>query len=71
MNANIFPIEIANIVTGVIIYLCAFTALFKGQIVEFMKKRIDKHEEVKTELPVEEKEETPTEETEEGKESEE
>lgn len=71
MNANIFPIEIANIVTGVIIYLCAFTSLFKGRIVEFMKKRIDKQAEVKPELPAEQKEKTPAEETEEGKESEE
>ncbi len=71
MNANIFPIEIANIVTGVIIYLCAFTALFKGKIVEFMKKRVNKQEDVKPELPAEEKKETPEDETEEGKESEE
>ena len=60
MNANIFPIEIANIVTGVIIYLCAFTTLFKGKIVEFIKKKLDKPE--KAEAPVE---------AEEGKESEE
>ncbi len=32
MDANTFPPEVANIISGVIIYLCAFMTLFKNQI---------------------------------------
>ena len=32
MDAGIFPPEVANIISGVIIYLCAFMTLFKNQI---------------------------------------
>ncbi len=51
MNANIFPVEIANIVTGVIIYLCAFTMLFKGKIVSFMTRKSKKAAEKESVLP--------------------
>ena len=32
MNASIFPSEVADIISGVVIYLCAFSLLFKGWI---------------------------------------
>ena len=32
MDAGIFPPEVANIISGVIIYLCAFMTLFKNRI---------------------------------------
>ena len=33
MNASLFPPEIADIISGIIIYLCAFSLLFKNLIV--------------------------------------
>lgn len=41
MNANLFPPEIADIISGVIIYLCAFMMLFRGAITRLFtgKKR--------------------------------
>lgn len=39
MNASLFPPEIADIISGIIIYLCAFSLLFKNLIVTlFMGK---------------------------------
>lgn len=32
MDASIFPSEVADIISGVVIYLCAFSMLFKGAI---------------------------------------
>ena len=32
MEQKIFPMEVANIISGVIIYLCAFMMLFKNRI---------------------------------------
>ncbi len=32
MSAKIFPSEVADIISGVVIYLCAFSLLFKGSI---------------------------------------
>lgn len=32
MNASIFPPEIADIISGIIIYLCAFSLLFRGRL---------------------------------------
>ena len=32
MDASIFPSEVADIISGVVIYLCAFSMLFKGYI---------------------------------------
>lgn len=61
MNANIFPPEIANIVTGIIIYLCAFTALFKSRIINVLKKFVNKDETNVNEEAVSEDFETPTE----------
>ena len=36
MNASIFPSEVADIISGVVIYLCAFSLLFKGQILKLL-----------------------------------
>ena len=36
MNSQYFPPEIADIISGIIIYLCAFSLLFKQML---MKKR--------------------------------
>lgn len=42
MNASIFPSEVADIISGVVIYLCAFSLLFKGQIMKLLsgKKKV-------------------------------
>ena len=32
MEASLFPSEVSDIVSGVVIYLCAFSLLFKGNI---------------------------------------
>ena len=32
MNASLFPPEIADIISGIIIYLCAFSLLFRNMI---------------------------------------
>ena len=39
MNANLFPPEIADIISGVIIYLCAFMMLFRGAITRLFTKK--------------------------------
>lgn len=36
---NYFPTEIANVITGIIIYLCAFSALFQEKIVALITRR--------------------------------
>ena len=35
MDASIFPSEVADIISGVVIYLCAFSLLFKSGIMKF------------------------------------
>jgi len=37
MSAKIFPSEVADIISGVVIYLCAFSLLFKGSIRKLFK----------------------------------
>lgn len=39
MNASVFPPEIADVISGIIIYLCAFMMLFKGKILRLMDKK--------------------------------
>lgn len=34
MTAKLFPSEVSDIISGVVIYLCAFSLLFKGQILK-------------------------------------
>ena len=39
MFAKLFPSEVADIISGVVIYLCAFSLLFKGSILKLMKRK--------------------------------
>ena len=39
MNASIFPGEVSDIISGVVIYLCAFSLLLKGGILKLMSKK--------------------------------
>ncbi len=39
MNANLFPPEIADVISGVIIYLCAFMMLFKSGVLKLLVKK--------------------------------
>ncbi len=39
MYAKLFPSEVADIISGVVIYLCAFSLLFRGSIVKLMNKK--------------------------------
>ncbi len=39
MYAKLFPGEVADIISGVVIYLCAFSLLFKGTIVKLMNRK--------------------------------
>ena len=39
MFAKLFPSEVADIISGVVIYLCAFSLLFKGSILKLMKPK--------------------------------
>lgn len=39
MDASIFPSEVADIISGVVIYLCAFSMLFKSGIAKIFKGR--------------------------------
>ena len=39
MFAKLFPSEVADIISGVVIYLCAFSLLFKGGILKLMSKK--------------------------------
>lgn len=39
MTANIFPPEISSVISGIIIYLCAFSLLFKGWIEKLVRGR--------------------------------
>ena len=42
MFAKLFPSEVADIISGVVIYLCAFSLLFKGSILKLMNKKPQK-----------------------------
>ena len=37
MTQVYFPGEIADVVSGIIIYLCAFSSLFKGKVMGWLK----------------------------------
>ena len=39
MDAGLFPSEVADIISGVVIYLCAFSLLFKGALLKLFKPR--------------------------------
>ena len=39
MDASLFPSEVADIISGVVIYLCAFSLLFKGTLLKVMKPK--------------------------------
>lgn len=39
MYAKLFPSEVADIISGVVIYLCAFSLLFKGGILKLMTRK--------------------------------
>ena len=39
MFAKLFPSEVADIISGVVIYLCAFSLLLKGGILKLMSKK--------------------------------
>ena len=47
MNTNVFPPEIADVISGVVIYLCAFSLLFKN----WFSKKMHQRKEVKA-VPV-------------------
>ncbi|MDE6902541.1 MAG: ABC transporter permease [Lachnospiraceae bacterium] len=38
MTQSLFPAEVANLISGVIIYLCAFSALFRKRVVTVLEK---------------------------------
>jgi ABC-type uncharacterized transport system permease subunit len=50
MNASLFPPEIADIISGIIIYLCAFSLLFRSAIMKLLTGH-RKPEETKPENP--------------------
>ncbi len=39
MTAKLFPSEVADIISGVVIYLCAFSLLFKGRIMKLFTRK--------------------------------
>ena len=39
MDASIFPGEVSDIISGVVIYLCAFSLLFKGSIMKLFTRK--------------------------------
>ena len=39
MDASIFPGEVSSIISGVVIYLCAFSLLFKSGIMKLFTRR--------------------------------
>ncbi|MBU5434433.1 ABC transporter permease [Pseudoflavonifractor sp. MSJ-37] len=41
MNASVFPPEVADVISGVIIYLCAFALLFRGALGRVFKSKDD------------------------------
>ncbi len=41
MNASVFPPEVADVISGVIIYLCAFALLFRGALGKLFRKKDD------------------------------
>ena len=39
MTAKLFPSEVSDIISGVVIYLCAFSLLFKGKILKLFSRK--------------------------------
>ena len=39
MTAKLFPSEVSDIISGVVIYLCAFSLLFKGRILKLFSRK--------------------------------
>lgn len=39
MTAKLFPSEVADIISGVVIYLCAFSLIFKGAILKLLNRK--------------------------------
>ena len=39
MDTNVFPPEIADVISGVVIYLCAFSLLFKNWFTKKLGRR--------------------------------
>ncbi len=39
MTAKLFPPEVADIISGVVIYLCAFSLLFKGSVMKILNSK--------------------------------
>lgn len=39
MDASVFPGEVSDIISGVVIYLCAFSLLFKSGILKFFTRK--------------------------------
>jgi simple sugar transport system permease protein len=48
MFAKLFPSEVADIISGVVIYLCAFSLLFKGSILKLINGKSEKKIRAKT-----------------------
>ena len=42
MTAKLFPSEVSDIISGVVIYLCAFSLLFKGRIMKLFTRKPDR-----------------------------
>lgn len=40
MTAKLFPSEVSDIISGVVIYLCAFSLLFKGRIMKLFARKL-------------------------------
>ncbi len=49
MTAKLFPSEVADIISGVVIYLCAFSLLFKGSILKLLGGRTKANKVLKAE----------------------
>ena len=45
MDASVFPSEVADIISGVVIYLCAFSMLFKTKIAKIFTRKSGRKEE--------------------------
>ena len=46
MTAKLFPSEVSDIISGVVIYLCAFSLLFKGAIVKLLSGKKPKEKKI-------------------------
>lgn len=53
MNASYFPPEVADFISGIIIYLCAFSLLFKSKISGLLGKKKERTQKLTTPVPQE------------------